>query len=562
MPRTREVYDGHFPPQDLYFSEKRPTVLNPLPPLLFSPFIFLFKGNINLSYLAAQFFFSGVIFILFYFFGRLFFQKRIWSFLLGFLGTLTPAPFIYYNLRSLGDIWENSLVMAKQFIPLVNTEIHKLFLARIDDPLLTYPIFLSAILTFYLFWKKPSFGTAVLGGFFTGLISYSYFHYLAYWGLAVVILFLYVAIFERKNKILLKNFLIFGCAAFIIVIPYLLNYLQFKNFSVAGDPSLRYGIAQGRSIEILFQSARNYPIAITFGIVAYLLYWKNDKKKAIFLSGLAVAMMLVFNLQFFTGFMPVPGQSQKAIAPIIFLIGVIFVHDLIAKFFSDKPLWNKIVFWILLTTVILIPLKKAINVFAIWNPGDEIVNYYRFSRDIIESWDWINENLDREPKIASSSLVNSLYLTTYTSARPYLATGFASSMPMKDLEQRYLTVNKIFGVKKDILIKRLTEKLDDCIADCPPDSWYNLHKDYRFLYVNYFYRGVVLKGGTADFPEHYLDDLIKRYGSFEPTWQDIDAKYVYYGPWEKQFSHPNLKSNEDLILIYENPSVEIYKIKR
>src|SRR3989344_7390105 len=83
LPRAREIYDGHFPPRDLYFEEQRPTVLNPLPPLLLSLFIFLFKGNINFSYLAAQFFFSGIIFILFYLLGRFFFEKKIWGFFFG-----------------------------------------------------------------------------------------------------------------------------------------------------------------------------------------------------------------------------------------------------------------------------------------------------------------------------------------------------------------------------------------------------------------------------------------------------------------------------------------------
>ena len=86
-------------------------------------------------------------------------------------------------------------------------------------------------------------------------------------------------------------------------------------------------------------------------------------------------------------------------------------------------------------------------------------------------------------------------------------------MPMADLEQRYLEVNKLFRISEDILLKRLTESLDDCSADCPTNSWYNFHKDYRFLYVNYFYRGTVLKGGAASFPENYLNDLAQRYGS-------------------------------------------------
>jgi len=413
-----------------------------------------------------------------------------------------------------------------------------------------------------LFWKKPSFKIAAAAGVFTGLIAYTYFHYLAYWGSAVGILFLYALIFERKNKEFFKGFLIFGGVALVMAVPYLLNYWQFKNFAGVGDSSLRYGIAQGRSIEVFLQPARNYLIAVLFGLGAYLLYWKNERRKAVFLGGLALAMILVFNLQFITGFMPVPGQSQKAIAPIVFLLGMILFYDLIIKFSNGRPLFRKVVSGILVLAVILIPLKKIVNVLAIWKPSDEVIGYYRFSGDIVDSWDWINKNLSREPRIVSSSLITSLYLSAYTSARPSLATGFASSMPMTNLEQRYLEANKLFGISDDVLLKRLTESLNDCVADCPPNSWYNFHKDYRFLYVNYFYRGAVLKGGVASFPENYLNDLAQRYESLKIGWKDIGAEYVYYGPWEKQFSQLNLKKDKNLDLIYQNSLVEIYKIIR
>ena len=39
-----------------------------------------------------------------------------------------------------------------------------------------------------------------------------------------------------------------------------------------------------------------------------------------------------------------------------------------------------------------------------------------------------------------------------------------------------------------------------------------------------------------------------------------DSDFVYYGPWEKQFSQLNLAKDANLELVYKNLSVEIYKI--
>ena len=69
LPRAREVYDGHYPPAELYDSSesgKQSTIQNLLPTTLFAAFVFLFEGNVDYAYLGAQFLFAGIIFTLFY----------------------------------------------------------------------------------------------------------------------------------------------------------------------------------------------------------------------------------------------------------------------------------------------------------------------------------------------------------------------------------------------------------------------------------------------------------------------------------------------------------------
>ncbi len=67
---------------------------------------------------------------------------------------------------------------------------------------------------------------------------------------------------------------------------------------------------------------------------------------------------------------------------------------------------------------------------------------------------------------------------------------------------------------------------------------------------------------ASDITDEYISTLIKRYNNPSPNWRDVDADYVYYGPWEKQFGQPNLSQNKNLKIIYENPTVQIYKILR
>src|SRR3989344_2029404 len=92
MPRAREVYDGHFPPGSIYADDNNPTPLNPIPPLLFSSFIKLSGGDINIAYLSAQFIFASIFFILFFYLGKIFLGSKVVALFFGLAGTLTQIP--------------------------------------------------------------------------------------------------------------------------------------------------------------------------------------------------------------------------------------------------------------------------------------------------------------------------------------------------------------------------------------------------------------------------------------------------------------------------------------
>src|SRR3989344_8137023 len=120
LPRAREIYDGHFPPSELYAAAESPSIRNPLPSAIFAGFIFLAGGDINLAYLGAQFVFSAIIFALFYVLGLLLFSKsRLWSLLFAFLATLTPIALVLpFQHSGLGEFIN---IIFKNFIPLVKT---------------------------------------------------------------------------------------------------------------------------------------------------------------------------------------------------------------------------------------------------------------------------------------------------------------------------------------------------------------------------------------------------------------------------------------------------------
>lgn len=97
MARAREVYDGHFPYSDSHFAQAQPTITNPLPSLIIAAFLWVAGGNSDYAYLVAIFVFSIIIFLLFYWLGKILFQSFSWALLFAYVGILTPIALRILN---------------------------------------------------------------------------------------------------------------------------------------------------------------------------------------------------------------------------------------------------------------------------------------------------------------------------------------------------------------------------------------------------------------------------------------------------------------------------------
>lgn len=569
LPKAREVYDGHFPPTDVYSGETGPSVLGIVPSVLFAPFLFLFDGDLNWAYLAAQFFFSGLIFLIFFWLGNLFFKSRRWALTISLLGVLTPLATIYYGW-SLSGTASILKTIVKQFVPLVRTEIHKLYLVRIDDPMLTLPVYLLAIGGLYTFWMSPKRRTAVFAALPMGFLFYTYFHYWILWLIIIGVLTLFglYSIWRTPswfNKDKLIYFFVLLVIIGLMAVPYAMNYLETLQILGGQDHGLRLGATYGRDVWPIQQFAFRHYIAYLFlvGAVYWLYFRGGDQRRGIFFLSWLLAFFVFWNIQTITGFMVEQVLAPRAIAPLMYVLLFVLLFDLIKKISIRKPLWGHLTIWFLTAVIVLIPLKKAVNVLAIINPSSETKDYYRFSGELIDSWKWINANLRKEPKIVASSLVTSFYLTTYTSARPYVATGFVSALPTIELEQRFLNANKLFQVPEDVFRHRIIGDLIlKCGENCPPDAVFNLDKTRRFLFVADSAKVSKMVGRESKTILEYADSVTASYKALNLNWDDIDAEYVYLGPLERMFSSPNFLAVPNLSLIYQNPEVEIYKIDK
>ena len=146
-----------------------------------------------------------------------------------------------------------------------------------------------------------------------------------------------------------------------------------------------------------------------------------------------------------------------------------------------------------------------------------------------------------------------------------------------ELEARFLRSQKAFGVSQENVEKQLRwmEIPSGCenlrkyfrrsSLTCDDHTRFAFENGrflYGFAYLPRSWHTLGPDEPRWDIPEEKIVGLISRYDDLRADFQDLEADYVYYGPWEKNLVETNLIAKEGLELIYKNPEVEIYKIKK
>ena len=562
MPRAKEVYDGHFPPGSIYADDNNITPLNPISPLLFSFFIKLSGGDINIAYLLAQFLFAFIFFILFYYLGKLFISSNIAALFFGLVGTLTQIPQLLFGYNYIDEDYLGIIV--KKFIPIVKTPISKMYFSRIDDPMLTLCFLIVAILMIYLFWIKPTKTNAILSGIFSSFLAYIYLHYWIFMMVFIGILFIYgVYNFIRyRNKI--GPYLLLCFSTFLVLIPYIITFLNFSFSDYSFDYSIRLGKETGRFLikdyitdfSMGWTIIANQLFYLISLVIVYFLYFKKRtdlKKKGIFFIGLVITSFLVWYTPIITGFGFALFHFNKPISLVFFIVGMNMIYDFTSTYFKTRYIIkNSLILFSLFLSISLIS-KHIINFSKFISPPNNQIISYNFPSDIINSWNWIESNTKPESKIISDSLITSLYLGSYTSSRPYLASGFLSTLSNSELENRFLISNKLFLVPKEILSMRFKEVIPYNCANfgCYKDTEINFDKSMWYL----------TGASRSKFKFSYNpDEVFKEYNNLVVNDSQFNSALLYYGPLESQFSKPDFNAMKNIKLIYKNPSVEIYKI--
>ena len=96
------------------------------------------------------------------------------------------------------------------------------------------------------------------------------------------------------------------------------------------------------------------------------------------------------------------------------------------------------------------------------------------------------------------------------------------------------------------MLKKIAVRCPDCESS-DLESRSNVTKPMKYLRIS----------------DERRSKLLENYNNLTSVgWRELEANYVYYGPWERQLSDIDLEKDQNLVLVYKNPEVEIYRIKK
>lgn len=579
LPRAREIYEGHFPSEVNFteYKDKAWFVLPPLPQMITAGFLWLNAGDVAGAMIGLLFVFGIINFLCFYAAGMVFLRSRLGAAALASAALLTHAalrlPAAFYKPGVALDLIANML-------PVLRRPVGELSLVRIDDPLITMPLYIAAFVLLYRFSEQPTRKRGAVLGIAAGVLTYLYLYYwLAILGIAAV-LFLAAAVRAYREKIYapLAPWAVFGGVFGLFFIPHAINFFMYQSLPGAADYVLRKGIESGRGVRLSVW--QDY---VFYGVLAAAAYAVlREKHRAMFrfvIAGLA-AMLLSWNAQIFTGFNIDADHWWKTWAPLLLIVTATLVKAAYDRRLSRQPYAQRAAAGVLVVLMVFMFAKKTRNAAAFINPPVETVRSYSVPDTIGDAWQWMDAHLPPDATVITHSLNTATYLTIFTHTNPYLAQPVNTLASTAVLEERFARMHKIFGATPEEMEARLASA-----PFLPPAGWcaepcafdrdrfrdafaFTLEfRPHAFLYgTTYSPRltfDALRKNPSGHVPQDAKDRLRAHYAAYEPDWSAFpEHTYLYVSPMERLLSPSRgVPAYPELPVAFENEDVRILRVR-
>ncbi len=549
--RVREVIDGHFADGDAYVAEYKnhATAWGNLLIAIMIGFIPYLIGLTDPTYLFVLFSLIGPVgaFLMLYaLVQRMYPHAKRFAVLLSL--TVTIFPNILIAIRAaLAD----------------PTKLHPFtFVATAFDPAFTrtfipspgFIMFFAFLYFTYRALVEHHKASKYLAGILLGILFYVYFYYSVYAAFMVILLTIFSFIRERRSAV---GPLTIGVVGLVVSIPYFAKTYALQGLSYYETLSERVGLVYGRTFDT---SSLDVIILSTIMLSLAFVMIKN-KEKFIYIAALMIPMSIVVNIQLILGFNPQPDHwgSRVNVYMLVLSLGVISfaVYDRIIT----KKNWTQKAHLLELAAITLL-LTSALHVHL----SDRYVkaSEYTMPVDILESYEWINDNTEPDSVVVSNSTRTTAFAPFLSHANVYVPLGCYTVASHDEILDRYNQARVLFDTREDFHKNNLD---GDYSYFVNPIRGFQLDPLYA-LFCDTFRtrrggRDYSQEGSHRSLPDDFRQDFIDSYNGVslkDSVTLPYRADYIYNGPFEKFLGRFDADKWSNIELVYSKGRVDIYRI--
>lgn len=323
-PKAHAAEMGEIIVGDFNVAEYKDTRLYVLPflsPLIMGNLARL-TGSIERAFIAGDFLFPPIIFLLFY------------TFLLILLNLETGFPSILGNpvskLRRLLSLFGATLFifipqLLLAFPPLTRylqatiltlaAKGSSLYFSRVEDPQLTLPLYLATLIFFLLIFKgRKEKRIIAAAGIAYGLLFYSYFYF---WTYTTVGMALGITLTWRRMRAVSLRLIAATALGLLISIPHWINAYGILRLPQYPDLFARHGPEIGRTLALQSLPVFAYFLHAALAGALWFLFRKTQRGIVLFFISFLMPIYAVYNMQIATGFNVQPDHWFKPALPIV-----------------------------------------------------------------------------------------------------------------------------------------------------------------------------------------------------------------------------------------------------
>lgn len=531
-PKAREIFDGNLLLTDMYIKEHKklpsPMISETVPAILMG-FLSKITGSINGGFILADFILPPLTFLILSYI--IFLLSRNFHFSL--FASLVVL-FFSHKLRYLPYIPSLIKILIEQPIKGSPSDFLKSF-----HPQASSPFFYLFILFFLLVLHKNQKYFSLLTGLFLGLLIYTDIFFSSY-AFCFVILFLIWSL-VKKNIRLIKKLLFVLFFSGIIVLPYIINLVMFYHLPQAQNLINNFQLSQKLPWQLIF-------LCLFFAFLSSLL---KPKKISIFfliffvtgLTLLITTYLLKFNIN------DTPDHlAIRAIYPLGLLVFLLFSLPYL-------PCRKKSLVWIVLSLILLV-YESVCNYHYFLNND----KFFIMPAEEREVFSWLNNYTPKESVVLTASFTYNLLIPALSHNNVFLPFSQYSLASEEEAFKRFFILYKWLDIS-DLRIKEM-------FTQTPTQKKLTKIKRYayddcaRFFLYSFRYGGHNYK---CDIPAGNLEQIVHNYQSFnlnpQSPFQNYEADYLLFGPYEKKWANISLKRMPFLKLIKQNKDYQLYQIE-